>query len=224
MLTAKDGHEFSIYEAGPEGATSGLVVLQEIFGVNPHIRGVCDGFADAGYRVVAPALFDRIHRGMELEYGEEGFKVGDGLRQLIPLEYTLMDIAACVDHLAPEGPVGGPAVGVIGYCWGGTLAWVSAQRFDIAAAVGYYGGGITDQLDGDLYCPVLLHFGEEDGGIPATDVAAIRAAHASVEVHTYAGAGHGFNRDAEAAHTKLALTLTLGFLGIHLRGGATGSP
>ena len=163
-LTAEDGHAFAAYSAEPktsepvgaDNATApGLVVIQEIFGVNPHIRAVCDGFAGKGFRVVAPALFDRVQRGIELEYGEKGFKVGAGLRQLIPLDYSMMDLAACVEHL-------GPAVAVIGYCWGGTLAWVAAQRLDIRASVGYYGGGITGHLDADLYCPVMLHFGGED--------------------------------------------------------------
>ena len=139
-------------------------------GVNPHIRAVCDGFAGKGFRVVAPALFDRVQRGIELEYGEKGFKVGVGLRQLIPLDYSMMDLAACVEHL-------GPAVAVIGYCWGGTLAWVAAQRLDIRASVGYYGGGITGHLDADLYCPVMLHFGGEDTAITPGDILTILKAY-----------------------------------------------
>ena len=156
---------------GADNATApGLVVIQEIFGVNPHIRAVCDGFAGKGFRVVAPALFDRVQRGIELEYGEKGFKVGVGLRQLIPLDYSMMDLAACVEHL-------GPAVAVIGYCWGGTLAWVAAQRLDIRASVGYYGGGITGHLDADLYCPVMLHFGGEDTAITPGDILTILKAY-----------------------------------------------
>ena len=267
MLTAQDGHEFSVYSAEPStdisaspgpfanlaeprtentrlgaipaGIASGLVVIQEIFGVNPHIRAVCDGFAAQGYRVVAPALFDRVQRGMELEYGAKGFEVGAGLRKLIPIEYSMMDINACIDHLrgapgedlAPakrkfggaenEQKFGGaenensaPAkVGCVGYCWGGTLAWVAAQRFDLDAAVGYYGGSIAGHLLGDLYCPVLLHFGEDDKSISAEDVGNIRTAYPGAEIHTYAGAGHGYNRDPDAAHTKLALERTLIFLG-----------
>ncbi len=229
MLAAQDGHEFSVYSAGPETGP-GLVVIQEIFGITPHIRDVCDGFADQGYRVVAPALFDRVQRRMELEYGAKGFQVGVGLRKLIPIEYSMMDIAACIDHLrlaegeqedgetrkfgGAENEQPAPAkVGCVGYCWGGTLAWVAAQRFDLDAAVGYYGGSIAGHLLGDLYCPVLLHFGEDDKSISAEDVGNIRTAYPQAEIHTYAGAGHGFNRDPDAAHTKLALERTLIFLG-----------
>ena len=214
-LTAEDGHAFAAYSAEPktsepvgaDNATApGLVVIQEIFGVNPHIRAVCDGFAGKGFRVVAPALFDRVQRGIELEYGEKGFKVGVGLRQLIPLDYSMMDLAACVEHL-------GPAVAVIGYCWGGTLAWVAAQRLDIRASVGYYGGGITGHLDADLYCPVMLHFGGEDAAITPGNILTILKAYPQAKIHSYPGAGHGFNREPDADYTGLALERTLDFLG-----------
>ena len=174
--------------------------------MNPHIRAVCDGFAAKGFRVVAPALFDRVQPGTELEYGEKGFKVGVGLRQLIPLDYSMMDLAACVEHL-------GPAVAVIGYCWGGTLAWVAAQRLDIRASVGYYGGGITGHLDADLYCPVMLHFGGEDAAITPGDILTILKAYPQAKIHSYPGAGHGFNREPDADYTGLALERTLDFLG-----------
>ena len=214
-LTAEDGHVFAAYSAEPktsepvgaDNATApGLVVIQEIFGVNPHIRAVCDGFAGKGFRVVAPALFDRVQPGTELEYGEKGFKVGVGLRQLIPLDYSMMDLAACVEHL-------GPAVAVIGYCWGGTLAWVAAQRLDIRASVGYYGGGITGHLDADLYCPVMLHFGGEDTAITPGNILTILKAYPQAKIHSYPGAGHGFNREPDADYTGLALERTLDFLG-----------
>ena len=206
-LTAEDGHAFAAYSAGSNDASApGLVVIQEIFGVNPHIRAVCDGFAAKGFRVVAPALFDRVQPGTELEYGEKGFKVGVGLRQLIPIEYSMMDIAACALHL-------GPAVAVVGYCWGGTLAWVAAQRLDIRAAVGYYGGGITGHLDADLDCPAMLHFGGDDTAITPGDILTIQKAYPQAKIHSYAGAGHGFNREPDAEYTALALERTLDFLG-----------
>ena len=206
-LTAEDGHAFAAYSAGSNDASApGLVVIQEIFGVNPHIRAVCDGFAAKGFRVVAPALFDRVQPGTELEYGEKGFKVGVGLRQLIPIEYSMMDIAACALHL-------GPAVAVVGYCWGGTLAWVAAQRLDIRAAVGYYGGGITGHLDADLDCPAMLHFGGDDTAITPGDILTIQKAYPQAKIHSYAGAGHGFDREPDAEYTALALERTLDFLG-----------
>ena len=206
-LTAEDGHAFAAYSAGSNDVSApGLVVIQEIFGVNPHIRAVCDGFAAKGFRVVAPALFDRVQPGTELEYGEKGFKVGVGLRQLIPIEYSMMDIAACALHL-------GPAVAVVGYCWGGTLAWVAAQRLDIRAAVGYYGGGITGHLDADLDCPAMLHFGGDDTAITPGDILTIQKAYPQAKIHSYAGAGHGFNREPDAEYTALALERTLDFLG-----------
>ena len=206
-LTAEDGHAFAAYSAGSNDVSApGLVVIQETFGVNPHIRAVCDGFAAKGFRVVAPALFDRVQPGTELEYGEKGFKVGVGLRQLIPIEYSMMDIAACALHL-------GPAVAVVGYCWGGTLAWVGAQRLDIRAAVGYYGGGITGHLDADLDCPAMLHFGGDDTAITPGDILTIQKAYPQAKIHSYAGAGHGFNREPDAEYTALALERTLDFLG-----------
>ena len=206
-LTAEDGHAFAAYSAGSNDASApGLVVIQEIFGVNPHIRAVCDGFAAKGFRVVAPALFDRVQPGTELEYGEKGFKVGVGLRQLIPIEYSMMDIAACALHL-------GPAVAVVGYCWGGTLAWVAAQRLDIRAAVGYYGGGITGHLDADLDCPAMLHFGGDDTAITPGDILTIQKAYPQAKIHSYAGAGHGFDREPDAEYTAMALERTLDFLG-----------
>jgi len=206
-LTAEDGHAFAAYVAGPDDDSApGLVVIQEIFGVNPHIRAVC---------------VDRVHRGIELEYGEKGFKVGVGLRQLIPLEYSMMDLAACVTHLAGPRKFGGAenqkstplGVAVVGYCWGGTLAWVAAQRLDIRASVGYYGGGITGHLDGDLYCPVMLHFGGDDAAITPGDILTILKAYPQAKIHSYPGAGHGFNREPDAEYTGLALERTLEFLG-----------
>ncbi|MBT4711315.1 MAG: dienelactone hydrolase family protein [Alphaproteobacteria bacterium] len=227
-LKAEDGHEFAIYSAEPrtksaagEETAPGLIVIQEIFGVNPHIRSVCDGFAGQGYRVVAPALFDRVQRGIELEYGEKGFKVGVGLRKLIPENYSMMDVAACLEHLRGDGlgaGSGGGNVAVVGYCWGGTLAWVAAQQLDVQAAVGYYGGGIAQHLDGDLYCPVMLHFGGEDRSITPGDILAIQQAYPQAKIHSYPGAGHGFNREAQAEHTTLALDRTLEFLRTNMVG------
>lgn len=215
VLTASDGHRFGAYEAKPPGkARGGLVVVQEIFGVNPHIRRVADGFAADGYHVMAPAVFDRAEPGVELGYEPADVERGRNLRQGISLDEMLLDIDACRVALGASGKVG-----LVGYCLGGSLAWLTATRLDgFAAAVGYYGGMIAGHLDEAPRIPVMLHFGEEDGGIPMADVAKIRVAADSklVQVFTYPTAGHAFNRDGnEAWHepsAMLARERTLAFL------------
>ncbi len=218
-LTAKDGHHFSAYEVAPSGAPrGGLVVVQEIFGVNRHIRDVANGYAADGYRVLAPAIFDRAERGVELGYDQEGRTRGIALRQEISLEEMLSDVEACVAALKPAGKVA-----VVGYCLGGSLAWLAATRFSgLAAAVGYYGGMVAKHLDEKPKCPVMLHFGEKDPSIPMDDIAAIRAAvdpHA-VQCFTYADAGHAFNRAGNEAHhapsAVLARVRSLAFLRQHI--------
>lgn len=211
-LTATDGHTLSAYTAGPADAARALVVVQEIFGVNHHIRTVADSFAAEGYRVIAPALFDRAQRGVELAYDQDGVRKGLDLRAAIPPEDTLRDIAAAARALGLP-----PAnTGIIGYCWGGTIAWQAACRTDaFGAAVGWYGGGIAAERTLAPHCPVELHFGETDAAIPLSDIAAIRAAHPDLPVYTYPDAGHGFgcperaSFNAPAAH--LARTRSLAF-------------
>lgn len=186
-LQAADGHEFSAWETEGSHHPYALIVLQEIFGVNHHIRQVCETFATAGFYVIAPALFDRVQRGVELDYSAEGVKEGLALRAQIPLAKTLLDIQAAASVFKPR------KVGIIGYCWGGTLAWEAACRTDdFAAAVGWYGGGIAASRNETPRCPVELHFGEQDASIPHTDIAAIRQAHPEVELYVYDDAGHGF--------------------------------
>lgn len=193
-LTASDGHVFAAYEARPDGAPrGGIVVVQEIFGVNDHIRRVADDYAADGYRVLAPAIFDRAERGVELGYDKSDMDRGISLRKQIPLDHMLLDIAECTKALQSAGKVG-----IVGYCLGGSLAWLAACRlYGLSAAVGYYGGMIAAHLDGKPRIPVMLHFGEEDSGIPMADVDKIRAAVdvTQVSVFTYPGAGHAFNRD-----------------------------
>ncbi|HEM45677.1 MAG TPA: dienelactone hydrolase family protein [Alphaproteobacteria bacterium] len=202
-LTASDGHELAAYRADPSGAPRGaIVVIQEIFGVNEHIRAVADGFAADGYTAVAPALFDRVERGVELGYDEEGRNRGRSIRANIAWDDAVRDIAAAV-AAAP-----GPKVGVVGYCWGGSLAWLAATRLDgLAAAVCYYGGQIADFKDESPRCPVLLHFGSADQSIPMSDVEAIRTAHPDLPIHVYEGAGHGFNCDMRGSYDRDAATL-----------------
>ncbi len=217
-LTAADGHTLGAYRAGPGNATAGLVVVQEIFGVNGHMRNVCDQFAEAGYAVIAPALFDRAERGVELGYGEADLKRGLALRAQVPEQGTMADVLAAADAL------GVPALGIVGYCWGGTVAWWGATRFErFEAAVGWYGGGIAATREETAHCAVQLHFGAEDHGIPLSDVEAIRAAQPAVEIYVYEGAGHGFGCDARASFNpdanQHARTRTLDFLGRHLQRG-----
>ncbi len=204
------------YTATPAGKPKGgVVVLQEIFGVNGHIKRVCDNFAAAGYLAVAPALFDRVERGIELGYTPADIPTGRDIRAKVPLDGSIADIAAAVPIAAQAGKVA-----VVGYCWGGFLAWVAASRVPgIAAAVGYYGGGIPTQLDHAPKVPTMLHFGEQDHGIPLTDVDKIRTAFPAIPIHLYP-AGHGFNCDERASYdapsAKLALERTLEFFAAHL--------
>jgi carboxymethylenebutenolidase len=198
-LNASDGHVLSAWRAEPRGAPrGGVAVVQEIFGVNAHIRDVVDSFAAEGYVAIAPALFDRVEPGIELDYDEAGRDRGRALRPQIGWEQTVADVTAAVAVL-PE------KTGVVGYCWGGSVAWLAATRIDgIAAAVCYYGGQIKDFLDETPRCPVLLHFGGADKSIPMESVSAIRKAHPGLPLHVYEGAGHGFNCDRRGSYDRAA--------------------
>jgi carboxymethylenebutenolidase len=218
-LTAADGHTLSAYVAAAEtvsGApTRALVVVQEIFGVNHHMREVCDAFARAGYTAIAPALFDRTQRGVELGYTAADVARGRDLRGQVPDAGTLADIEAAARQ------IGAAHTGIVGYCWGGTVAWWGATRSQLfRAACGWYGGGIAATRQESPNCPVQLHFGEKDTGIPLTDVEAIRAAQPGVEVFVYPGAQHGFGCDErasyDAAAARLAQDRTLSFFAAHL--------
>ena len=211
-LKAADGVSIGAYLAEPSGAPrGGMVVLQEIFGVNGHIRDVADRYAAQGYRAVAPALFDRVKPDVELGYDESGMTNGVALaKQTVP-EKTLQDVQAAIEEAAKAGPVG-----VVGYCWGGTLAFESASQLTgVAAAVGYYGGGIANALDKQPKVPLMLHFGEHDTHIPIADIETIKATLPDTPVYTYP-AGHGFNCDQRGSYDKasadLALSRTLPFL------------
>jgi carboxymethylenebutenolidase len=196
-LKASDGFTLGAYEAKPEGKPrGGVVVIQEIFGVNAHIRHVADGYAEDGYRVMSPAIFDRAETGVELDYDPKGIERGRGIREKIPLDKTLVDVAAAITALQSDGKVA-----IVGYCFGGSLAWFGATRLSgLAATVGYYGGMIAPYLDEEPYCPVMLHFGEKDQGIPMSDVDKVKAAAdpAMVQIFTYP-AGHAFNREGNQA-------------------------
>ncbi|MBW8758297.1 MAG: dienelactone hydrolase family protein [Burkholderiales bacterium] len=213
-LTAADGFQCPAYVSEPATKPRGaIVVLPEIFGVNAHIRGVADRFASAGYLAIAPSTFERAERGVETGYGPDDMKRGSALKAVIealPAPGVLQDIQAAVERAGESG-----RVGVVGYCWGGLLAWRAAEQVKgLAAAVTYYGGGMTmgKEPDRKPAVPTLSHFGELDKHISLDSVKAFERKHPEVEVHLYA-ADHGFNCDqrgsynAGAAATALERTL-----------------
>ncbi len=207
QLQAADGHKFDAYIAQPTGEPkAGIVVLQEIFGVNAHIRSVADGFARAGYLTIAPALFDRAQRDVELAYDPEGGKQGMQIMQRIPVNQTLADIAAAIQYLREHGA---RKVGVVGYCWGGMLAWVSNTRLHPNATVSYYPGGIQNYIHEKSTCPAIFHFGLEDNHIPQSVVEQVRHEYPGFSVFTYPEAGHAFNRDIGASYNPAAAKLAL---------------
>lgn len=214
-LTADDGFTFGAYQAKPEGRPKAcVVVIQEIFGVNGHIRRGADKFAKLGFMAVAPAVFDRIEAGVELGYDQAGMEKGRALVMQLGLDNALRDIRATANHLLTFGPVG-----AVGYCWGGSVAWACATRLGIPA-VGYYGGRTIQLMHERPQAPAMLHFGARDHLIPMSDVTKLRYAHQSVPMHVYE-AGHGFNCDDrpgayDKAAAELALQRTLDFFKAHL--------
>ena len=192
----------------------GIVVVQEIFGVNAHVRSVCDRFAELGYTAVAPAFFDHVESGVELDYGEQGFARGRALVGEVGIERALEDVASAAESIRSAGKIG-----VVGYCWGGTVALLSATRLALPA-VSYYGARNTSFLDEKPKAPVQFHFGEHDTSIPPAAVQRHREAYPDMEIYTYP-AGHAFNREVDSAHydtdsAKLALERTLAFFERHL--------
>jgi carboxymethylenebutenolidase len=215
-LTAVDGHQLSAYRAEPSGPPrGGVVVIQEIFGVNEHIRKVCDGYAADGYVALAPALFDRVERGVEVGYDGPSMQKGVSVVTQLKPGNALKDIQAAVDALAKVGKVG-----VVGYCYGGTMTWAAVCRLErVVAGSSYYGGQLARQLDTPPRAPVILHFGETDAMIPMTDVDKVRAAFPDVPVYTYP-AGHGFNCEARGSYhaesARLARERTLALFRTHV--------
>ncbi len=212
-LTAPDGFKFGAYRADPAGKQRGaLVVIQEIFGVNHHIRNVCDRFAGQGYVAIAPALFDRIERDFESGYSPAEV---EHARTFIPkVDWTAMlgDTKAAIHAVTSVGKVA-----IVGYCMGGSVAFLAATKFDeLSAAVGYYGGQIAKNADHKPKVPTLLHFGDQDQSIPMSDVALVRQKRPDCEIHVY-HAGHGFSCDERASYdaesTKLAMERTLAWFG-----------
>ncbi|MBI2771803.1 MAG: dienelactone hydrolase family protein [Burkholderiales bacterium] len=220
-LKSADGFSFPAYEARPSlKARGAVVVLQEIFGVNSHIRAVADGYAAKGYLAVAPATFHRVKQGVELGYTPEDIAAGAALKAAVeglPAPGVLPDIQAAINHAAQAGKVG-----IVGYCWGGLLSWRSACLLEgLSAAAPYYGGGMTspEEIARKPRVPVMVHFGETDHIIPMDTVRAFEKAHPEVEVHVYA-AGHGFNCDQRGSYSAgpaaTALERTLDHFARHL--------
>jgi carboxymethylenebutenolidase len=220
-LMARDGHEFQAWLAAAPGRPRGaLVVIQEIFGVNAHIRGVTGAFAAAGYTAIAPSLFDRVRRGIELGYSGAEMQEGAGYRKQIAPESALRDIAAAAAVIRHSG-----RTATVGYCWGGTLAYLAACELPLACAVVYY-GRVADYLERKPRCPLMYHYGTEDRSIPLEDVERTRAAQPAAVFHVYQGAGHGFNCEQRDSYdpqaAALARSRTLEFLARYLAGERAG--
>jgi carboxymethylenebutenolidase len=215
-LKAADGHAFKAYLAEPASQPRGaVVVVQEIFGVNSHIRSVADGYAADGYLVIAPAMFDRAQRGYESGYTQTEIQAGIALMQKISWDAAIMDASAAVAAATRAGKVG-----MVGYCWGGAVTWLAAARLPgLAAAVPYYGGAIPSLSGERPKCPTMLHFGETDTSIPLNQARAVAKSHPEVTTHFYA-AGHGFNCDQRASYNaaaaKLARERTVEFFRKHV--------
>ena len=217
-LTASDNFQLGGYRAEPAGAPrAAVVVIQEIFGVNHHIRAVCDRFAGNGYVAIAPAIFDRIEPNFQSGYSPEEVAVARKFVANPDWTAMLRDSQAAIDAVKDIGPVG-----IIGFCLGGSVAYAAATKLSgLSAAIGYYGGAIVRFADDTPKVPTQLHFGEKDAGIPLSDVDTIRAKRPDVEIHIYPGAQHGFNCDERAsydpANAGIAKQRSLDFLATHLK-------
>ena len=216
-LTAEDGHKLSAYKATPAGTPRGaLVVIQEIFGVNHHIKSVTDRFAKEGYLSIAPALFDRVERGFETGYQQADIERGRGVRGKLAIEDAVKDVRAAVREAAKSGH----KVGVVGYCWGGFVTWMGAARLaGVDCAVPYYGGGMLEAVSERPRCPVLIHWGETDASIPKEHWEKVKQHHPNLTQHVYP-AGHGFHCDERASYHKpsaeQAMERSLQFLRQHV--------
>ena len=223
QLSAADGTQVPAYVATPAApAKAAVLVIQEIFGINAHIREVADAYANEGYLAIAPAMFHRVKPQVELAYAEADMGAGMALKtavEALPAPGALQDIQAAIDHA--HASCGGK-VGIVGYCWGGLLTWRSACLLNgLSAAAPYYGGGMTSEVESarQAKVPVMAHFAEEDKWISMASVAAFKVAHPAAQVFTYP-AHHGFNcnhRGAwQAESAALAKQRTLDFFKAHL--------
>ena len=212
-LTARDGHKFSAYKAQPAGKARGaIVVIQEIFGVNSHIKAVADGYAADGYLAIAPAMFERAQRNYDTGYTPDEIQAGIAVMQTLKFDDALKDVEATIEHARAAGKVG-----IVGYCWGGVVAWVAASRLPgLACSVPYYGGGLPDFIGEQPKCPVMFHFGELDQRPSLEQARQIAAAHPGALANFYP-AGHGFNCDQRGSYNadaaRLARSRSMEFIG-----------
>jgi len=217
-LTASDGFKLGGYRADPASAPKGaIVVIQEIFGVNSHIRNICDRFAKEGYVAVAPAIFDRIEPNFQSGYSPDEVAVARKFVAAPDWTAMLRDTQAAIDAVKDVG-----SVGIVGFCLGGSVAYAAATKLTgLSAAVGYYGGAVVRFADDKPKAPTQLHFGEKDSGIPLSDVETIKAKRPDVEVFIYPGAQHGFGCDERASYDKpssdLAWQRSLAFFAANLK-------
>lgn len=217
-LTASDSFQLGGYRADPASApNAAVVVIQEIFGVNHHIRAVCDRLAREGYVAIAPAIFDRIEPNFQSGYSPDEIAVARKFVANPDWTSMLRDTQAAINAVNDVGPVG-----IIGFCLGGSIAYAAATKLSgLSAAIGYYGGAIVRFADDEPKVPTQLHFGESDAGIPLSDVEVIRGKRPDVEIHTYSGAQHGFHCDERASYDKasadIAWPRSMNFLAKHLR-------
>jgi carboxymethylenebutenolidase len=217
-LTASDNFQLGAYRADPAGAPkAAVVVIQEIFGVNHHIRSVCDRFAGEGYVAIAPAIFDRLERNFQCGYSPD--EIANARKFVANPDWPAMlrDTQAAIDAVGGVG-----AVGIVGFCLGGSVAYAAATKLTgLSAAIGYYGGAIVRFADDKPKVPTQLHFGEKDAGIPLADVETIRTKRPEVEIYVYPGAQHGFHCDERASYDKtsadIAWPRSLGFFAKHLK-------
>lgn len=197
-LTAPDGHKFTVFDTQFEGKKEGVIVLQEIFGVNKHIRMVTERFKTQGFRSIAPALFDRIASDVKMDYTDEGVQKGLELKSKLNWDDALCDIQTSIDFLKSEGC---EKITVCGFCLGGSLAWLSATRLNhVDVAVSFYGGQVINYIDETPKCPTMLIFGGQDKAIPLSDIDTIKNAHPDLPVQIYSDAGHGFNCELRASY------------------------
>ncbi|MEX0921729.1 MAG: dienelactone hydrolase family protein [Rhodovibrionaceae bacterium] len=204
QLTAADGQVLDAYRADPEGKPYGaVVVIQEIFGVNVHIRDLVERWAAVGYTAIAPALYDRHEKAFETGYEPADIEKGRALKDKAnaDLDAVMADVEAARQAVSSAG-----RVGVVGFCWGGYVTYAAACRLDIQAASGYYGGGIHNLAEETPKCPTILHFGKEDQGIPLSDVDRVRQAQPEVKIHLYE-AGHGFHCDRRGSYDPRAAAI-----------------
>ena len=215
-LTASDGHKLTAYRADPSGKPrGGIVVIQEIFGVNSHIKQVADGYAADGYVAIAPSMFDRVQKNVDLGYTPDDIAKGREIRGKVTNDMAVKDAEAAVKAASSAGKVG-----IVGYCWGGLVAWLAAAKVPgLSAAVPYYGGGILDNADLKPKVPLMGHFGEKDQHIPVEGVKKLAEKHKEHQIFIYA-ADHGFNCDQRGSYNapaaKQARERTLAFFRKHV--------